>query len=76
MKKRRFCIHSLVCLRIPKRIWLDFSSWVMVEFMYAQVISVIMVVVSIANHVALTCDEVSMVDNGSCISIHAYLMQN
>jgi hypothetical protein len=33
--------------------------------MYAQVTSAIMVVISIVNYVALTCDEVNMVDNGS-----------
>jgi hypothetical protein len=60
----------------PKMYWLDSSSWIMVEFMYAQVTNAIMVVVSIANHVALTCDEVSTMDNKSWISIHAYLMQN
>jgi hypothetical protein len=48
----------------------------MVEFMYTQIINAIMAIVSIVNHVALTCDEVSMVHNGSWISIHAYLMQN
>jgi hypothetical protein len=37
----------------------------MVEFMYAQIINVIMVIISIVNHVAVTCDEVSTVDNGS-----------
>ena len=29
-----------------------------------------------ANYVALTCDEVNTIDNGSWISIHAYVVQN
>jgi hypothetical protein len=36
----------------------------MVEFMYAQVTNVIMVVISIVNHVALTCDKVNTMDMG------------
>jgi hypothetical protein len=44
--------------------------------MYAQVASVIMDVVSIVNHMGLTCDEVSTMDNGRWISIHPYIMPN
>jgi hypothetical protein len=32
-------------------------------------------IIFIANYVALTCDEVNIVDNGSWISIHGYMMQ-
>ncbi len=46
----------------------------MAEFMFAHVINAILAKVSIANYVAFTCDEVSIVDNGSWISIHAYGM--
>ncbi len=46
----------------PKMHWSNSSSWVLVEFMYAQVINVIMVIVFVTNYVALTCDEVNMMD--------------
>jgi hypothetical protein len=59
----------------PKMHWSDFSGWVLVEFMYAQVNNAIMAIVSIVNYVALICDEVNMVDIGSWISIHVYMMQ-
>jgi hypothetical protein len=58
-EKRKALYSFIGVLKNPKMHWLDFSGWVMVEFMYAQVTSAIMVVVSITNHVALTCDEVN-----------------
>ncbi len=74
-EKKKVLYSFIGVFKNPKMHCLDSLGWVMVEFMYAQVISLIMVVVPIGNHVALTCDEVSMVDNGNWISIHAYLMQ-
>jgi hypothetical protein len=66
-------------LGVPKNLkmhWFDFCSWVMVEFMYAQMINKILGTVFAFNYVALTCDEVSTIDIGSWISIHAYVMKN
>ncbi len=54
----------------------DSCSWVMVEFMYAQMINKNLGIVSTFNYVVLTCDEVSTIDIGSWISIQAYVMQN
>ena len=48
----------------------------MAEFMYAEVRTAISRVLVGANYVVLTCDEVSTIDNGSWISIHAYVVQN
>jgi len=73
--EKRTALYSFTgVLKNPKMRWLDSLSWVMAKFMYAQVTSAIMDVVSIVNYVALTCDEVSTM--GNWISIHAYLMQN
>jgi len=58
----------------PKMHWFDSSSWIMVEFMYAHVIEAILATIFIINYVALPCDEVNILDNGSWISIHAYVM--
>jgi hypothetical protein len=66
-------------LGVPKNLkmhWFDSCSWVMVEFIYAQMINKILGIVSVFNYVALTCDEVSTIDIGSWISIHVYVMQN
>jgi len=60
----------------PKMHWFDNLGWIMAEFMYVQVTKVIMVIISIANYVAFTCDEVNTMDNGSWISIHTYMMLN
>jgi hypothetical protein len=65
-------------LGVPKNTklhWFDSSNWVMVEFMYAQMINKILGIVSAFKYVVLTCDEVNIVDIGSWISIHAYVMQ-
>ena len=61
---------------IPRMHWSDNSGWIMDEFMYAKVRTSISRVFVGANYVALTCDEVSTIDNGSWISIHAYVVQN
>ncbi len=61
-------------LKNPKMHWLDTLGWIMVELMYAQVINTIRTIVSIVNYVPFSCNEVSMVDNGSWISIYAYVM--
>lgn len=48
----------------------------MVGYIYYKVIDVIPSHVKKTNYVALTCDEVTSIDNGSWISIHAYVMQD
>jgi len=74
LKKK--ALYSFIAVPMnPKMHWSNSSSWVLVEFMYAQVINAIMVIFFIVNYVALTCDEVNMVDIVSWISIHVYLMQ-
>jgi len=35
-----------------------------------------MVIISIINYVAFTCDEVNTMDNGSWIFVHTYMMLN
>jgi hypothetical protein len=44
--------------------------------MYAQVTKVILTIISIANYVVFTCDEMNTMDNGGWVLIHAYVMQN
>jgi hypothetical protein len=60
----------------PRMHWSDNSGWIMADFMYAEVRTAISRVLVGANYVALTCDEVTTIDNGSWISIHAYVVQN
>jgi hypothetical protein len=75
--EKRKVLYSFIGVgKNPKTHWSNSSSWIMAKFMYAQVINAIVAIVSIANYVAFTCDEVNMVDNGNWISIHAYVMQN
>jgi deoxyribodipyrimidine photolyase-like uncharacterized protein len=75
--RRRKSLYSF--LGVPKNTdlhWFDSSSWVMVEFMYAQMINKILGIDSTFNYAVLTCDELNIVDIKSWISIHAYVMQN
>ncbi len=44
--------------------------------MYGHVTNAIIVIVSIVNYAAFTCDEVCIKDIGSCIFIHEYMTQN
>ncbi len=59
-----------------KKHWSNSSNWIIAKFMYAQISDAIVAIVYVANYVAFICDEVNMVDNGSWISNHAYVMQN
>ncbi len=74
-EKRKSFYSFLGMPKNNKLHWFDSYSQIMVEFMYAQMINKILGIVSTFNYVALTCDEVSNVDIGSWISIHAYVMQ-
>jgi len=65
---------SVGVLNNPKMHWSDNLGWIMVEFMNVHVINAILTKVFAPNYVVLTCDEVSTMDNGSWISIHAYVM--
>ncbi len=67
---------SVGVLNNPKMHWSNNLGWIMVEFMNVHVINAILAKVFAPNYVVLTCDEVSTMDNGSWISIHAYVMQH
>jgi len=67
---------SVGVLNNPKMHWSNSLGWIMVEFMNVHVINAILAKVFTLNYVAFTCDKVSTMDNGSWISIHAYLMQH
>ena len=62
--------------KIPKRHWSDNAGWTMAEAMYAQVLNKTRMTISVARYIALSCDEVSCIDNSSWISVHAYVVQN
>jgi len=46
----------------------------MAQFMYAQMTKAILTIISIANYVLFTCDEMNTMDNGGWVSIRAYVM--
>jgi hypothetical protein len=60
----------------PKMHWSHNSGWIMVKFMFVQMINAMLAKVYAINYVVLTFDEVNTVDYGNWISIHAYVMQH
>jgi hypothetical protein len=62
---------------LPKHHWNDSVIWVMVKCMHKQIIKRIKEVIASSKYVALSCDEVTMNDNQSWISIHNfYIVQD
>jgi hypothetical protein len=66
-------------LKMPnfsKKHWGDNYGWLIAEYLHKQVMVKSREVLSAAKYLAITCDEVTTVDNQSWISIHAYCMQD
>jgi hypothetical protein len=61
---------------LSKKHWGDNSGWLIAEYLYKQVMVKSREVLSAAKYLAITCDEVTTVDNQSWISIHAYCVQD
>jgi hypothetical protein len=60
----------------PKMHWSHSLGWIMAKFMFVQMINAIPAKVYVANYVVFMFEEVNIVDYGSWISIHAYVMQH
>ncbi len=54
--------------------WSDFASWTLVKFMYQQVQKPIIQTKQFAQFFACYCDEVTTIDYGSWIFVHAYVV--
>jgi hypothetical protein len=61
---------------LSKKHWGDNSGWLIAEYLYKQVMVKSRDVLSAAKYLAITCDEVTTLDNQSWISIHAYCVQD
>jgi len=61
-------------LLILKNCWSNISSWIMAEFMHVKVVKKMKEVIVASNYFALTCNQVTTIDNVSWISMHAYMM--
>lgn len=60
----------------PSKHWSTSSGWEMADYMYEEVKGAIKNEISTARFVAMSADEVTTVDNGSWISVHAYIVKN
>lgn len=61
---------------LSKKHWDDNSGWLIAEYLHKQVMVKSREVLSAAKYLAITCDEVTTVDNQNWISIHTYCMQD
>jgi hypothetical protein len=72
--KSLFCFLNV--LMNPQNHWSDSTGRVMAECLHKQVIKKMKEVVAGSKYFALSCDEVTMIDNQSWISIHYYVVQD
>jgi hypothetical protein len=56
--------------------WFDIDSWVLNEFMYMQVQNTTIKAIQSARFIACSCDEITTIDNGSWICVHAYMVDS
>jgi hypothetical protein len=56
--------------------WSDNFGWLIAKYLYRQVMMKVVEVLAAARYVAITCDEVTTMDNQSWISIYAYVVED
>jgi hypothetical protein len=61
---------------LPRMHWSDNSAWLMAEFMFAEVTAAIRSRIKPAPYISISSDETTSCDNGSWISVHAYVCEN
>jgi len=54
--------------------WSNNVGWTFVEFMHMQVQEAIVKAIQITQFIAMSCDEITTIDNGSWICIHTYVI--
>jgi hypothetical protein len=47
--------------------WSDFNRWILVEYMFSRVKDAIMVREHVVPYIALSCDEITSVDDGKLV---------
>jgi hypothetical protein len=61
---------------LSKKHWSNNSGWLMAEYLHSAVMRRARNVLGAAKYIAVTCDEVTTVDNQFWLSIHAYTINN
>ncbi len=54
--------------------WSNIFSWIIAEFMHVKVVKKRKEVIVASNYFAITCDELTTINNVSWLSVHAYMM--
>ena len=62
--------------KLPRRHWSDNASWELAECLFNQVQLKTKEIMSKARFFSITCDDVTMLDTQSWISIHTYICEN
>jgi hypothetical protein len=68
--------RSLAVPNNPSMHWYDIVGWVLAKFMYMQVQDTIVKAIQSTRFIACSCDEVTTIDNGSWICVHAYMVDS
>jgi hypothetical protein len=58
----------------PSMHWSNITGWAFVEFMHIQFQEVTIKAIQIVRFIKISCDEVTIIDNGLWICIHAYVV--
>ncbi len=72
----KFFFSFLNVPMFPKHHWSDSLGWIMAKCMHKQVIKRVKEAIASSKYLALSFDEVTIIDNQSWISIHSYVVQD
>jgi hypothetical protein len=68
--------RSLAIPNNPSMHWYDIVGWVLTKFMYMQVQDTIVKAIQSIRFITCSYDEVTTIDNGSWICVHAYMFDS
>jgi hypothetical protein len=61
---------------VPKKHWKNSSGWGMIRAMHNAILKQMKVVLQQIKFISINYDELTTLDNQSCISMHAYIVEN
>jgi hypothetical protein len=59
----------------PKKHWINFSNWGIVESMNDLLLQYTRNVINVVDFLSMNADEMTTINNASCISLHIYVVQ-
>jgi len=56
--------------------WTNLIGWAMVQHMHNILLEASISAIIVVRYICLTCDEVSLIETQSWLSVHAYVVQS